>query len=209
MMKRVLEPEILDELDPSDPEAVASRRDLRCINFLMGNERWILRQLRSRPGKAAEGIVEWGAGSGDLLRKLGRHGPARGVDLVPRPEGLADEVGWRQGDVFDESADGGVLVANLFLHHFDQEGLRQLGRIAQGFSVLCFVEPLRRPGALTMGRGMLPFVNRVTKHDMIVSIRAGFVPGELKELLGLDPALWEVSERCSWRGGLRVLACRV
>jgi len=208
-MERVLEPEILDGLDPGDPEAVASRRDLRRINFLMGNERWILRQLRARPDELSKGVVEWGAGTGDLLGKVASMAPASGVDLVPRPAGLDSSVGWRQGDVFEEVDGGGVLVANLFLHHFDKEGLARLGQIARRFSRLCFVEPLRTPGSLALGRGMLPFVNRVTRNDMIVSIRAGFVPGELARMMGLDPAEWKVSERCSWRGGLRVLAWRV
>lgn len=207
-MERVVEPEILDGLDPDDPDAMRARGDLRRLNFLMGNERWIVRQVKARPAVAARGVVEWGAGSGDLLRKLAEFGPARGVDLVPRPLGLPAEVAWREGDVFEQSEGGGVLVANLFLHHFEQVGLARLGEVAQGFDVLCFVEPLRTPGALTMGRGMLPFVNRVTKHDMIVSIRAGFVPGELGWMMGLDPGKWQISERCSWRGGLRVLACR-
>jgi hypothetical protein len=210
MMERVIMPEILDDLDPADPEAIGARRDLRKINFLMGNERWILRQVKAVPEQARKGIVEWGSGSGDLLRCLARIGPAAGVDLVPRPAGLPDEVGWRQGDVFDQQAEGGgVLVANLFLHHFDDAGLCRLGEVAKQFEALVFVEPLRTPISAILGRGLLPFVNRVTKHDTIVSIRAGFVPGELGKCMGLDPEEWKVSERCSWRGGLRVLASRV
>ena len=46
MKHRLLVPEILDGLPPEDPEARRSRRDLRRINFLMGNERWIARQVR-------------------------------------------------------------------------------------------------------------------------------------------------------------------
>jgi hypothetical protein len=43
---------------------------------------------------------------------------------------------------------------------------------------------------------------------MLVSIRAGFVPGELPERLGLDSAKWRVHEETTWRGGLRMLASR-
>lgn len=207
-MDRIVEPEILDGLDSDDPDAIRARGDLRRLNFLMGNERWIVRQVKARAAAASKGVVEWGAGSGDLLRKLAHFGPACGVDLVPRPSALAAEVGWQEGDVFEKSEGGGVLVANLFLHHFEQDDLARLGEVARGFDVLCFVEPLRTHGSLMMGRGMLPFVSRVTKHDMIVSIRAGFVPGELGRLMGLNSEEWEVSERCSWRGRLSVLACR-
>lgn len=207
-MERVVEPEILDGLPPDDPEAVRSRRDLARINFLMGNERWIRRQVAIRPDLAAKGIVEWGAGSGHLISSLSAHGPTTGVDLVPRPLWLSEAVDWKQGDVFEQEVGGGVLIANLFLHHFEADSLRPLGTVAKQFEQLVFVEPLRTKGSLFLGHGVLPLVNRVTRHDMLVSIRAGFVPGELPELLGLDPEDWKVSERCSWRGGLRMLASR-
>ena len=58
-------------------------------------------------------------------------------------------------------------------------------------------------------RLMLPFVGPATKHDMIVSIRAGFLPGELPNVLGLDAADWRVREETNWRGGLRMLAYRL
>ena len=53
-MKRVVKPEILDELDGSDPRAIRSRRDLRFINLLMGNERWIQRSVNSTQRKRGE-----------------------------------------------------------------------------------------------------------------------------------------------------------
>ena len=39
--QRDLKSELLDELDPEDPDAKRSRRDLRRINLFMGNMRWI------------------------------------------------------------------------------------------------------------------------------------------------------------------------
>ena len=75
-MERVVEPEILDELSGDDPRALRSRRDLRLINFLMGNERWILKQVRS-----ADSMVELGAGDGSLTRKLTKYGSVTGLDL--------------------------------------------------------------------------------------------------------------------------------
>ncbi|MDA0812577.1 MAG: hypothetical protein O3C21_09350, partial [Verrucomicrobia bacterium] len=74
--RRVVIPEILDSLAAADPEAIRSRADLRMINFLMGNERWILRQLRNHPEAARKGVVEIGAGEGDLLPKLRGRGPS-------------------------------------------------------------------------------------------------------------------------------------
>lgn len=206
MLRQVL-PEILDHLPADDPEAVRSRRDLRLINFLMGNERWILRQARRlAPGS----IAELGAGEGSLSGKLSAIAPVDSYDLAPRPAYLAPQVTWHPGDLFDNPpVSGGLLVANLFLHHFEGDHLQSLARCCAGFQTLCFVEPLRTPNALRLGAGMLPFVNRVTRHDMMVSIRAGFVPGELPELLELDPGKWHVRQQSTWRGGIRMLAWRV
>jgi hypothetical protein len=190
--------------------AIRSRRDLRMINFVMGNERWIRSQVAGNRASAAKGIVEIGAGGGELLGSLSKYGPATGFDLVPKPQHLGDEVEWKQGDLWDraEELSGGVLVANLFLHHLHPDELGRLGMIATRFEVLAFVEPLRTNDALWMGERLLPVVGEATKHDMIVSIRAGFVEGELPKLLELSSD-WKVSERSTWRGGHRVLASRV
>jgi hypothetical protein len=53
-MERVVEPELLDQLSPSDPRAVHSRRDLHWINLWMGNLRWINKRfsmLAHPPGR--------------------------------------------------------------------------------------------------------------------------------------------------------------
>lgn len=208
-MERVIEPEIIDGMAPDHPMAIRSRRDLRMINFVMGNERWLRAQVSRHRAAAAKGVVELGAGGGELLRQLAKFGPAGGFDLVPRPARLPQEVAWIQGDFWEreEEISGGVLVANLFLHHLQRDELLRLGRIAEHFEVLAFVEPLRTEDALWMGERLLPFVGEATKHDMMVSIRAGFVEGELPKLLGLS-SRWKVSERSTWRGGQRMLASR-
>ena len=207
-MNRSCEPEILDHLEPAHPDAVASRQDLRRINMLMGNERWIIRQLANDPEVARRGIVEWGAGSGSLAVKMRKYGPVTGVDLAPRPVALPSEVDWLETDVFENRAQGGVLVACLFLHHFEAGELARLGRLASRFERLIFVEPHRSHSAMMLGRCMLPFVNSVTRHDMIVSIRAGFIKGELASLMAMNSTDWKVVESCSWRGAIRVLMCR-
>lgn len=206
MLRQVL-PEILDHLPADDPEAIRSRRDLRRINFLMGNERWIVGEARRLKPSS---IVELGAGEGMLSGKLASIAPLDSYDLAPRPAALDARVTWHQGDLFAASpAVGGLLVANLFLHHFEGDSMHHLARWCAGFRSLCFVEPLRTLGSLRLGTTMLPFVNRVTRHDMPVSIRAGFIPGELPELLELESGKWHVREQTSWRGGIRVLASRI
>ena len=61
---------------------------------------------------------------------------------------------------------------------------------------------------MTLARLTLPLAGEVTRHDMPASIRAGFVCGELPSLLGLDPAHWNIEEKESGRGSLRLIASR-
>ncbi len=213
-MQRVVEPEFVDQLPPDHPDVVRSRIDLKVINFLMGNERWIARQVREFPEVRARGVLEIGAGEGTLLERLGKAHPGiplTACDLAPRPGWLPEEIAWDQRDVFECLAEssGGILAANLFLHHFEEPELRRFGPLMRNFEVICINEPFRTAQTIMDARVMLPFVGRATKHDMVVSIRAGFVPGELPALLGLDATDWRFREETSWRGGLRVLASRV
>ena len=168
----------------------------------MGNERWIRRQ------EFEGGIVELGAGSGDLTIKLREKGKVIGLDLQTAPPGLEDE--WISGDLFEtlEEAEGNTVVANLILHHFQDDALRELGELLRKRRRLVMVEPWRSRVALAEGYALWPLVNQVTRHDMMVSIRAGFRRGELPRLLKLGND-WEWKEEVSLLGGIRVLAWRV
>jgi len=212
MSRRVVIPELLDHLPADDPEARRSRRDLRRINFLMGNERWVCRTVSRFPAEANRGIVEIGAGDGVLCNKLATRFPRAQVsayDLAPSPD-LDPRIEWRHGDLFEMPAPdpGGILVANLFLHHFEGEALAVLGRWFQNFDVLVFNEPDRARLPHLLGGLLHPWINRVTRHDMHVSIDAGFTAGEILEALGLDPAVWQLRESSTWRGARRVIGWR-
>jgi hypothetical protein len=209
---RVVEPEILDSLSADDPEAVRSRRDLRWLDHWLGNSRWILERIATDE-HAAAGVVELGAGDGRLcaqLRAAMPHGNVTGIDLQPRPVGMDRSIRWIEGDVFQSTSDmrGGICVASLLLHHFDSEVLRILGSLLNSFSSLIFCEPLRSRAPLMFSKIVSPFVGRVTRHDMPVSIRAGFVREELADLLGLDLRSWCIDESTSMRGILRFHATR-
>ncbi len=210
---REVVPEILDQLSHNDPAAQRSRRDLKRLNWIMGNERRVRQMAKAFSEAAAQGIVEIGAGDGSLTHQLAHQFPSAPIsayDLAPRPPQIKPRIEWHQGDLFDQMkpATGGLLVANLFLHHFEGDALEKIGQICDGFDALIFNEPnrARLPHAL----GMLgwPFVNHVTRHDMHVSIDAGFHEGELPALLKLDPTKWTIRETSSWRGGRCVVACR-
>jgi hypothetical protein len=205
--------ELLDHLPAEDPEAMRSRRDLRRINFLMGNERWVCQTVKGLdPAVVGRGIYEIGAGEGALTGKLAAMFPVAPVtacDFAPRPAGLALRVLWQRGDLFEMNAPagGGVAVANLFLHHFESDALRALGTWLAGFDALVISEPDRARLPHFLGKTMHPWINRVTRHDMHVSIDAGFAAGELPEMLGLSRD-WHFRESSTWRGARRVVGSR-
>ena len=216
---RVIAGEILDQLPADDPSALRSRLDLLVINALMGNIRWVKRALRRAIKKHAEksnasggyGIrfIEIGAGDGRLCRKITGWFPeamVTGLDLAPRPAGLPKPISWRQGDLFEElpSCAGEALVGVLILHHFPDESLIRIGRMLRNYRVVCFCEPWRVRFPHFLGALMRPFCGNVTRHDLHVSIDAGFVSGELPRLLDLES--WHVEESVDWRGSLRLVA---
>lgn len=210
-MKRTVQPEILDSLPSDAPEAIWSRRDLRMINRLMGNYRWLSRQIVS-----STTVIELGAGDGAITshRALLGKTTVHGVDLAPRPTSWPEDWSWTQGDLFrcwPQVGEGSTVIANLFLHHFEEAELRQIGSRVEssGARRLLACEPARFFRHQVQG-ALLPIlgINAVTRHDLHVSIRAGFRRGELGAFLGLDPHRWIIRERITFLGALRFEACR-
>ena len=209
-LKRVIIPEILDSLNSADPRAIRSRRDLRWIDLFLGNSRWIVRQLKKQTPPPAR-IIEIGAGEGDLCRRVQTSLPSStvtGLDLIQRPGNLPEVIQWSSGDFFQilPKIDADVCIGSLILHHFSDEVLRDLGARLQSFRSLTFCEPLRSHLPLFLAKLSCPFLSEVTRHDMPASIRAGFIPGELPALLGLDSKNWHIRESPHRRGVLRLTA---
>lgn len=209
LKERILTPELLDDLPHDDPTAKRSRMDLRRINFLMGNHRILHRQLRNFPWSS---LREWGAGDGRFLQRLRcryRDSVLTGIDLIPRPAGLDRSILWHQGDVLHCDLDApDVVIANLFLHHFSLDQLPFLGTVLARSRVILSVEPHRSLRAMSLSLLLQPFVNSVTRHDMRVSIEAGFRPQELPIALGLSPEIWDVHEFVTMRGAIVMIATK-
>jgi hypothetical protein len=211
---RRVDPEILDELPSDDPEAIRSRRDLRVINAIMGNQRWLARRIGVgfKPGWR---VLELGAGEGRLGRYLVKSGriPASqlaGIDRVPRSPAWPAEAEWIQGDVFvSPLPPAEIVTANLFLHHFEPHELAELGRrLPSACRLFVCSEPARRQLHVWQGN-LLAFVgrfNRVTRHDMPTSVRAGFLGHELPERLGISD--WQISVSKTFFGAYRMEAHR-
>ncbi len=210
-MLRALEPEILDHLDAVHPDAVRSRRELSFINAIMGNHRWMLRMLREQLGETGA-VLELGSGDGAFARSLIDGGVCsaervHAIDFMPPPVGWPDDAKWICGSIFDEewpAAD--VVIANLFLHHFSTEQLREIGDRTRRSRVVIACEPARRSLHIVQGAMLasLAGFNHVTRHDMRVSIRAGFLSTELPDFLGL--AGWNCSVSTTLLGAYRLVA---
>ena len=195
-MRRVVGPEILDTLPADHPAALANRRDLRRINALQGNPRWIARTLapRLRPG---DHVLEAGAGDGALGRALWRRLPVlqhcryTGLDRqTDRPGDWPAGWDWIRADLRDHPLAPAprVVVINFLLHQFDDAQLARLGRRLAPAALWLVCEPHRSRYAL-LGLGLLrPLLglHRVSWQDGRTSIRAGFRGRELPALLGAD-----------------------
>ncbi len=222
MQHRVVQPELLDSLPPEAPEAVAARRDLRRINWFMGNGRLLGRELLRRrhtlgsPASRGEvTLAEVGAGDGTMLLKvlhsLRRDWHGGRIFLVDRQPVVAAEtldgfrrLGWQVDVVADDvftwlrnAPTTDVMVTNLFLHHFETSALAELLRLV-GDRTRMFVacEPRRSNFAL-LGCRMLRLIgcNPVTRHDAVVSVRAGFSGTELGDIFGgQNGQLWKIRE---------------
>lgn len=215
MRNRVVVPEILDSLPPDDPRVEKNRRDLRYINFFMGNWRWIARQL-SRRIKPGYRIIEAGAGEGDLARYLKSKVPAltqaqyTGLDRIPAPAGWADGE-WIQNDFLQwrpgEKSAPDVLLVNLLLHQFTDVQLRAMAPRLQEIPLWIFCEPRRSYHGM-IGLSLLrPFgLCDVSWHDGRVSVRAGFRGNELADLLQVEGQERQYHIMTDFRGGYRMIS---
>jgi len=213
-MQRRVELELLDHLPADDPAALRSRRELRLINAIMGNHRWLARAVRRsmRPGWR---VLELGPGDGAFGARLVAAGICEprllaGIDLAPRPRAWPVGAAWMQGDLFaDALPEAEIVIANLFLHHFEPEALARLGaRLPAKCRILLGNEPARRWLHIAQGSllSVLALLSRVTRHDMHISIRAGFLGDELPRVLGLGA--WKCATSASFLGAYRMLAHR-
>jgi hypothetical protein len=214
-MNRIVQPELLDTLPPDDPRAACSRRDLRRVNAWMRNH-WIMARALTNNwnGSAPKQITELGAGDGNFLlsvaQKISPRWPDVNATLLDRQKNVSAEtraaftsLGWRAetvvADVFDwpQTSDAvEAVIANLFLHHFDDARLAELLRqISQRTNLFVAVEPRRSSWPLFCSRLLWAIgCNAVTRHDAVVSVRAGFSGSELSALWP-DKNNWRLTEQ--------------
>jgi hypothetical protein len=212
-VKRIVQPEYLDQLPPADPQALHSRRDLRRLNTLMRHHAILASQFlgfaRQNP---FDSITELGAGDGNFMlraaQKISPSLPAQNVTLLDFKDNVSaqtlasfEKIGWHPqvlvADVFAwPAAKTQVVVSNLFLHHFEPGPLRSLlSVIARRAELFIAIEPRRGQWSLAWSRLLgLIGCNAVTRHDAVVSVQAGFAGHELSALWP-DGAGWQLIEK--------------
>lgn len=167
-------------------------------------------------------VLELGAGDGSLMLGLaGQLAPAWGqvdLTLLDRQALVSSatlaayaRLGWRATawthDALDW-ADGpasstvaaapgwDLIVANLFLHHFEAAALRALlGAVATQAQRFIAIEPRRAGLAMWASRAVgLIGANAVTREDAKLSVRAGFCGRELSAAWPATAPAWQLDE---------------
>jgi hypothetical protein len=215
-MKRVVQPELLDVLPPTDPRAIRSRRDLCRVNAWMRNHVIFSRAVRNAVGNTPpRHLTELGAGDGQFLLRIARElaplWPDVNVTLLDQRETIEDStvaefgaLGWNAQPMIRDVRDwadsdiraSDVVVANLFLHHFSERDLTRILRTAATRSrVFIAVEPRRGAWPLFCSRLLwIIGCNSVTSYDAPVSVHAGFAGQELSALWTGANSDWKLTE---------------
>ena len=213
-MKRIVQPELLDTLPSNDPRAVHSRRDLHRVNSWMRNHAVMADALQEALNRhTPRQITELGAGDGHFLlrvaQKISPGWPDVNAILLDRQQNVTPatlaafaNLGWHAetvvADVFDwsqTSPASGVVIANLFLHHFEGARLVELLQLtSQRAKLFIAIEPRRASWVLFCSRLLWAIgCNEVTRHDAVASVRAGFSGHELSAFWP-DKQNWQLAE---------------
>jgi ubiquinone/menaquinone biosynthesis C-methylase UbiE len=200
--------ELLDLPDLDPAELAANLRDIHTVNRLAGGAATVLRHLpglvchvpRGRPVE----ILDLAAGCGDIPREVAawaaRNGRPLRLTVTDRSPQILDEARRTLADIPgmsfvvcdaravplpDRSSD--IVLCSLALHHFAPHDavrvLREMDRLCRtGF----IVNDIRRCAAgyfAAWAASRIATRNRLTRHDMPLSVRRAYTPDELRDLL--------------------------
>jgi len=193
-MKRIDEPELLDEHDGPPEDVARSLRDLRFFNRWCGGTSAYRRLLRKLGGGRA--VLDLGTGTSDLLESLGggfrvgldfkiehlRHGDGDGIRRVA---GDALRLPFR-----DNAVD--VVTSSHFFHHFTPEQnaaiLSESLRVSRHGVMMTDTRRHVLPWLFVKLLGWLRLVGRITRFDAPASVRRGYTIPEAREIAAKVPA---------------------
>jgi ubiquinone/menaquinone biosynthesis C-methylase UbiE len=193
-MKRIDEPELLDEHDAPPADVDRSLRDLRRFNRYCGGIGVYRRLLRRLGGGRA--VLDVGTGTSDLLESLGggfrvgldfkiEHLRAGNGNGIRRVAGDALRLPFRDGAV-------DVVTSSHFFHHFTPEEnaaiLAESLRVARYGVAMTDTRRHWAPLLFVKTLAVLRLVGRITRFDAPASIRRGYTTHEAREIAEKVPA---------------------
>jgi hypothetical protein len=212
-MQRIVEPETLDGLSADDPAAQRSRRDLQRVHLAMRTRTIVAQALNSlaiarRDTAAPLRVLEIGAGDGSLMLGVAKSLAPRWTNValtlldrqpVVEPETIdayaragwsatrlvVDIVDWvAAAPTEDPPARWDLIVANLFLHHFEEQQLGALLAAVAARSDHFFACEPRCAGLALIASHLVGAlgVNAVTRADAVLSVHAGFRDQDLTSM---------------------------
>ncbi len=196
-MQRVTTPELLDS-DQCPPEEVqCALRDLGRMNRWFGGvatTQSLIERVAQSTGRRRLSVLEVASGFGEVPelvnKRLARRGITLDLTLLDRMRshlrgntlsvvGDAVALPFRDGS-FD------VVSCNLFAHHLDPENLscfiRDAGRVSSCAVVIN--DLVRHPLHLALIYAGFPLMRcRVSRVDGVASVRAAYVPKEIRAII--------------------------
>ena len=200
--------ELLDRPTHDPAELAANLRDIQTVNRLAGGSAVVLKHLpgliadlpRDRPVE----MLDLATGSGDIPREMLRwaSGHARPLrltvtDLSPQILDVARGVLADAPDVAFAVCDAraapfpdrgfDVVLCSLSLHHFAPQDavrvLREMDRLSRAGFILNDIRRGALGYAAAWAASRLATRNRLTRHDMPLSVRRAYTPPELRALV--------------------------
>jgi 2-polyprenyl-3-methyl-5-hydroxy-6-metoxy-1,4-benzoquinol methylase len=204
--KRILEAEVMDDLDLDEHLLTGALRGLQTINALSRSAEILwptIRQFASRTGKTKLKVLDIATGAGDvpvaLWKRAHRAGlqlELKGIDVNPKSlvyarrqaERLGAPIEFTQLNALQGQLPDGydVVISSLFLHHLNEASAVQLlGKMAAATNHLVLVNDLRRHWwGLILAHVASRVLTRspVVRVDAIRSVKAAFTTAEMKSL---------------------------
>lgn len=214
-------PELLDQKAGSPREVEKSLRDIARINACLGgaavveNALWPLLE-----GRSEATILDIGAGSGDIARRLVTRAARRGLklsiiaaDLLEGHLRVAQQDSTGFADIHLVAADAfalplregsvDVVLASLFLHHFRPPQIAELLQEFERVSRVGFIanDIVRDWVPLLFFRLTAPVFARsyLTRYDGAASIMRAYTVGEMKNVVASSGVAAQVEEHFPYR----------
>jgi ubiquinone/menaquinone biosynthesis C-methylase UbiE len=200
--------ELLDQTG-HDPGALAANlHDIRTVNRLAGGTATVLRHLPALVSRVPRGrrveILDLATGSGDIPLALARWGARNGYPLRLTVSDLSPEIlaearrtladvpdvtfavcDAREAPMPARAFD--VVLCSLSLHHFAPDDAVRVIREMERLSRIGFIlNDIRRDAVGYVAAWLasrLATCNRLTRHDMPLSVLRAYTPDELRALL--------------------------